>query len=213
MTYYVTDFESGRLVTTVGNVCAPVRLTGAVYTDGSAAVTVADTSHLWSGMLLVGKHVAAGTTVLTVDTATTFTMSAPASGAGSGLILLALGYDPTPRLEDIRVENYRDLYSGLGSHVGLFDDNKHAYAYMQAPEGYGVYADPGQPITLETLTGGGSTVAFLAGQPKVSVSDHVDHVPPRSQTQTITEVRFVCNDGTVVPIRKTPELHIVQAVV
>jgi hypothetical protein len=217
MIYDCYNIRGGRLVSTVGNVAAPVRLTGAVLTNGSALVTVDSTANLWPGMLLQGRNIPTGTLVLSVDTATTFTMTANASAAvaAPGVIVVALGYDTTVRTGTFNIENYRNLFSGLGSQQGAATASGTAVA-LGGPEGYGVILDPTQaltPVKFTSVDPNNAPVAvsyFLTGTPKVVVSDHVLGVAPREQTQKVTYVRFICTDGSQVPVQWTPTLHIVQ---
>ena len=73
------------------NHSTPLSLTGCTTTSGSATVTCASTTGLWPGMLVAGTNVPTGTTVISITSATTFVLSANATGSGSALTLSAGG--------------------------------------------------------------------------------------------------------------------------
>ncbi|MFZ4593305.1 MAG: beta strand repeat-containing protein, partial [Verrucomicrobiaceae bacterium] len=87
----VNSFKGGVNVTngavTVGG---STTLAAGVTTFGSSSVTVTSTAGLLPGMVITGTNIAPGTTVSTVDSATTFTLSKAAIGTGTALAPVAI---------------------------------------------------------------------------------------------------------------------------
>lgn len=78
---------------------------------------------------------------------------------------------------------FRDIFGGMGIQgavdAGSFGGTSYT-ATLGAPQGYGIYADPNQPIDAALVTsGGGSVSAYLAATPKGTVSDEVGHASLR----------------------------------
>lgn len=88
----VTAATAGHVRQAVGmaNRTVPVSLTN-VVTNGTIAVTCASTASLWPGMRITGPTIAAGTSVARVVSATSFELTTPAAGSGTGLSLTAAG--------------------------------------------------------------------------------------------------------------------------
>jgi hypothetical protein len=221
--FKVYDTETGRVVSIIERVADAVRLAAAVLTNGSAAVTVTSTTGLHPGMLLIGKGIAAGTTVATVDTATTFTMSANATAdvGAPGVFILALSYIPykadgTLEVKEVHLEHYRDLFEDViddvGIRLGYINDNAQQAYYTGSKEMKGVVL-PGAMTVFGGPTGndlGAQTFCnVFTDNPTFSVSDHVKHEPPREQKQKCSFVHFILDDGTLLPVLRMPSYDIV----
>ncbi|WP_395741033.1 hypothetical protein [Prosthecobacter sp.] len=208
-TWQVVDEESGRVVETIGCVAASVKLAGVLLTQNNAVVTCAATTGLWPGMVLVGKGITNGTTVATVDTATTFTMSAVATATvnAPGVQVVARSYIPyrfdgTVATVDLNIEPYRDLFGGSTAFSVTAGGND-SPGNGNAMEGAGVY------ITAPTrgvVNSGGGTVSVLTGTLNAAVDDRLTHTAPRQQKQTVTVVHFILDDGNVLPKRWSASL-------
>jgi len=68
-----------------------ISLAAGTWSAASTAVTVTSTTGLFPGMTVSGTGIPAGTTVAAITGATTFTLSAPATAAGSDLAITATG--------------------------------------------------------------------------------------------------------------------------
>jgi autotransporter-associated beta strand protein len=68
---------------------ATVAMTGGVTTNGSANVTVASTTGLLPGMIVTGTGIPLGATVAGITNPTSFVLSVPATGPGTGLAINA----------------------------------------------------------------------------------------------------------------------------
>ncbi len=220
--YKVYDTESGRVVSIIERVADAVRLAAGVLTSGSAEVTVTSTTGLWPGMLLIGKGITAGTKVLTVDSATGFTMTANASATvnAPGVFITALAYVPykadgTLEVREVHLDHYRDLFSSLGLQGHVVDADTGSLTFpklgspLGGPEGVGIIPDPDVPLEVDSLVGTLSGVAVVKAAPKLVLSDHIAHTPPREQTQKCSFVHFILDDGTLLPVLRMPAYDIV----
>ena len=72
------------------NRTAPVALASCI-TNGTAQVTCASTAALWPGMRVTGPTIAAGTSVLRINSATSFDLTTAATDSGTGQTLTAAG--------------------------------------------------------------------------------------------------------------------------
>jgi len=214
-TFNVYDTESGRIITVIKRIAASVKLEAAALTNASAAVTVTSTAGLWPGMLLIGKGITSGTTVASVDTATTFTMSAAASAAGTGLFIVALSYIPyksdgTIETRDVHLEHYRDLFNDSSQVMaGITPD---ALSGTLLSPGAVTYVD--EPVLQEAGSFGGAFMlsnAIVSGTAKVTLSDDKAHLAPRSQIETCSFVHFILDDGALLPVLRKPSFNIVPA--
>jgi len=221
--FKVYDTESGRVVSIIERVADAVKLAAGVLTNGSAAVTVESTADLFPGMLLIGKGIAPGTTVLTVDTATTFTMSANATAAvnSPGVFIMALSYIPykadgTLEVREVHLEHYRDLFEDE-TVIGIRDDfvnDNGGTSYWRGSKTVKGAILPGDAAVIM----GGSTGADLgvttfcdlfSDAPTFTKSDQRAHVHPREQKQKCSFVHFVLDDGTLLPVLRMPSYDIV----
>lgn len=204
--YEIRDKESGLQLTVVPNV-ASGRMAGAELANGSPVVTLSGagntTEGLWPGMLVVGKGIPADTIVLSIDGSTSFTLSESATATLSGLVLVARGYLPEITTKNLNIEHYRDLFGGSTA----FDCGG-ALSRQVSMEGVGFY------ITTPTFSvfddGFNATQGRLIGTPNAAVSDNINHTPPREQTQKVSFVLFVCDDGALVPMQVFPNTLIAQ---
>ena len=80
---------SSNLVFSPEDTTAATSLTGASTTADSPTVTVASTTGLVPGMAVFGPNIRAGTTILSINSATGITLSQTATAAGSSLTLSA----------------------------------------------------------------------------------------------------------------------------
>lgn len=223
--YKVYDTESGRVVSIIERVADAVRLAAGVLASGSAEVTVTSTTGLWPGMLLIGKGITPGTKVLTVDSATSFTMTANASATvnAPGVFITALAYVPykadgTLEVREVHLEHYRDLFEDITADVGIRDaytNDNNQQAYYTASRAMKGAILPGDCEVFGGPTGAtlGATTFCLAftDDPTFSTSDHVSHTPPREQTQKCSFVHFILDDGTLLPVLRMPAYDIVPA--
>lgn len=93
---------------------------------------------------------------------------------------------------------YRDIFAGLGVQGASEPKSQSGVSYnapFGAPQGYGIYADPNQGITTELVASGIGSVAYLAGQPKATVSDEVGHNPLRQTFLPRTHWKFTMSTG------------------
>lgn len=219
-TYDITDKESGLLLQRVPNV-AGCRLGGLALTSGSAVGTFSGagntTEGLWPGMLVVGKGIPANTIVLSIDSETTFTMSENATATVSGIIVVGRGYLPEVTTKNINIEHFRDLFDNtveLGVRKQQTPPDGPAY-WVGVRQFNGVVL-PASPAIFGADTGAdlGATsfCQLFADAPTFGLSDHHTHTPPREQTQKVSFVLFVCDDGALVPIQIFPNTLIAQAV-
>ena len=74
---------------TVADASAGVALTGATFATASTAITVASTTGLQAGMVVVGAGIPAGATVASVTNATSFVLSTNTTAAGASIGLAA----------------------------------------------------------------------------------------------------------------------------
>lgn len=222
--YRVYDTENGRVVSEIKRVANACQLAGGAITSGSASVTVTDTTGLWPGMLLIGKGITAGTTVLSVDTPTAFTMSAVATATGSPLQIVALSYIPykadgTIDVREVHLEHYRDLFDT--------EDELYIRGEYQPEEGGLETARgattmrgaviPGDDAEVEAylIPGAGvgdplvPTVHVFTDTPSFTTSDEVAHTAPREQIQKCSFVHFILEDGTLLPVLRMPSFDIV----
>lgn len=209
-TYDITDKESGLLLQRVPNV-AGCRLSGCALEIGSAVGTFSGagntTEGLWPGMLVVGKGIPANTIVLSIDSETTFTMSENATATVSGIIVVGRGYLPEITTKNINIEHYRDLFGDMTEmQVKMTGGDKAGELSMP---GAGVYMD--DPV-FDAFSGGTTGKVSVKGTAKAALSDNIAHVAPREQTQKVSFVLFVCDDGALVPIQIFPNTLIAQAV-
>lgn len=89
---------------------------------------------------------------------------------------------------------YRDIFTGLGIQGGAYAGSYGGISYkasLGAPQGYGIYADPNQPITGGIITDGG----VLLGEPKATVSDEVGHASLRQSLLARTYWKFTMSTG------------------
>jgi hypothetical protein len=206
MIYNCYDIESGMVVSTFMNVQDSQRLTGATVTSGSAAVIVASTEQLWPGMRVVGKGIPANTLVLSIDSATGFTMTANGTATNAGLIIIAHAYVDVEVVRAIHIEHYRDLFGGSTAY-GVTSGGNDTGA-TGSLEGAGVYiTNP----TRATVNNGSGTATMLSGTLVAAQSDVVSHTPPRTQTRDVTVHFLICKDGTILPVAVFPGMHLAQS--
>ncbi len=212
--YKVYDTESGRVVSLIERVADAVQLAAGATTSGSASVSVTSTTGLWPGMLLIGKGIVAGTKVLSVDTATTFTMDANASATGSPLIIIALSYIPykadgTLEEKAVHLQHYRDLFNDSTPMV-ILDGTGGSAVSAGALDTPGVVLYPTPATTVFNPPDGGSAGNInVDGTAELSVSDDKAHTPPREQEQICSFVHFILDDGTLLPVLRMPSYDIV----
>lgn len=215
-TFQVYDTESGRIISIIKRVAAGVKLTAAELVSTNTSVTVTTTVGLWPGMLLTGKGIAVGTTVASVDTATTFTMSAAATASGTGLFIVAVSYIPykadgTIDTRDVHLEHYRDLFNDISPVMVGISPADISGANM-AP-GVVTYVD--EPVFQAAGSFGGAFLlsnAIVSGTAKVTLSDDKAHLAPRVQTETCSFVHFVLDDGALLPVVRKPSYNIVPVI-
>ena len=207
--FQVYDTESGRIISTIKRVAAGVKLEAAALTSTNASVTVTSTTGLWPGMLLIGKGITTGTTVASIDTATTFTMSAAATASGTGLFIVAVSYIPykadgTIETRDVHLEHYRDLFSDSSTIMA------------RSPSGLsGLLTSPGAVtyIADPVLQAAGALFilsdAIVTGTATLTLSDDKAHLAPRAQIETCSFVHFVLDDGALLPVLRKPSYNIV----
>lgn len=212
MTYNCYDIESGRVVSVFANV-AGARLTGAVLTNGSASVTVDSTAELWPGMIVVAKGIPANTVVLSIDSATAFTMTANATAALEGGIIVARGYVSETVVRELHIEHYRDIFSGaVGFALAASGNAANGLPVTTVANGqssgstYYIVC----PVAGTVPSGGAGLSGFITGQVRSSQSDDISHTPPRAQIQKVSTVFFICNDGAILPATVLPNLHFTQ---
>jgi hypothetical protein len=85
---------------------------------------------------------------------------------------------------------FRDIFSGLGAQGAAFAGSIGGVNYLAgfgAPQGFGIYADPNEPITAALSGSSTFTMGYLEGTPKATVSDEVSHFPLR---QTLLNKTF-----------------------
>jgi autotransporter-associated beta strand protein len=82
---------AGTIVGTAVTTSAQNTLTAGQTTVGSTSVTVTSTAALSVGMGVSGTGIPVGASVVSKDSATTFTITAPATASGNGLTILAGG--------------------------------------------------------------------------------------------------------------------------
>ncbi len=117
----VTALRAGgdvRQRATVANHTVPVVVANCT-TYGTTTVTCASTAGLWPGMLITGPNIAAGTTISTVPTTTTFTINPAATGSGPGLSLTAAGVtltncSTTATSPNVSCDSNVGLITGMG---------------------------------------------------------------------------------------------------
>lgn len=216
-TWVVFDTVNNRKCATLNNVTPSVYLTAVTLTNGSPTVTftLGTGQAVFPGMLLVGKGVPTGTTILSVDgTAagvTTLTMSGNASAAGSGLQVLARSYIPyqsdgslDTRL--INLEHYRDLWTGSTS-MQMLQGSPIANAGSVIMPGFGLIVPA---PSLKAGTGGTLGAVSVEGEVEPVISDNLTHTPPREQTQKVSFVNFILDDGTCCPVCRFPGYDILR---
>jgi hypothetical protein len=206
MIYNCYDIESGMVVSTFANVQGTQRLTAATVTVGSAVVAVASTAQLWPGMRVVGKGIPANTLVLSIDSATGFTMTAPGTATNAGLIIIAHAYVDVEVVRAIHIEHYRDLFGGTTTYGVTSGGND--LGNTASMEGAGVYITA---PTRATVISGGGTVTSLSGTLNAAVDDRLAHIAPRTQTRDVTTHFLICTDGTILPVAVFPGMHLAQS--
>lgn len=85
---------------------------------------------------------------------------------------------------------FRDIFSGLGVQGGVSAGASGGVSYaatLGAPQGFGIYADPNQPIIANLVGGAPGYSGALFATPKASISDEVGHLPLR---QTLLNKTF-----------------------
>jgi len=82
--YFSNQDSSSLSLLSDGPVLQSISLTGANLTNTSPIVTVASTAGLVAGVVVTGTGIPAGATVLSVDSATQFTLAVPATSTTSG---------------------------------------------------------------------------------------------------------------------------------
>lgn len=223
--YEITDMESSLLLGVVRNVTSG-RLAGAALELGSPVVNLSGqgntTDELWPGMLVVAKGIPANTIVLSIDSSTSFTMSQDATADAEGVVIVARGYLPEITTKNINIEHYRDLFD-VESEINFRTD-------YQGEEGGPVKARGSQTMPAALIptgatavqgavepgggfSGQGNTVLIArayADTLQFAVSDAHNHTPPREQTQKVSFVLFVCDDGALVPVPVYPKTLITQ---
>lgn len=91
---------------------------------------------------------------------------------------------------------FRDLFSGLGTQQGAAHPNASNYsANLGAPQGYGIALDPSLPLTAIDLVAGGLTTAIVTGTPKVFLSDDVAHAALRQTFLARTHWKFTISSS------------------
>ena len=215
--------ESSLLLGVVRNVTSG-RLAGAALELGSPVVNLSGqgntTDELWPGMLVVAKGIPANTIVLSIDSSTSFTMSQDATADAEGVVIVARGYLPEITTKNINIEHYRDLFD-VESAINFRTD-------YQGQEGGPVKAPGSQTMpaaliptgataiqgAVEAVTGYTGSTALIArayaDTLQFAVSDAHNHTPPREQTQKVSSVLFVCDDGALVPVPVYPKTLITQ---
>lgn len=207
MIYDCFDSKSGRIVSTCYNV-AGCRLTGAGLTVASEVVTVASTDALWPGMLVVGKGIPPNTLVLSVDSATTFSMTAVATATVAGGIVVARGYISETVVESLNDGVYRDIFSAVGT-VDVVAGVGALQTKVSVPNvGSTLYIE--NPVVTQTGVGGANPSAVITGDVKASQSDPVSHTAPRPNVVPVSTVYFICTDGAICPAAKYPSYHFFQ---
>lgn len=222
--YRVYDTENGRVVSEIKRVANACLLAGGELTSGSASVTVTSTTGLWPGMLLIGKGITTGTTVLSVDTPTAFTMSAVATATGSSLQVVALSYIPykadgTLEVREVHLEHYRDLFD-VEQAINFRTDYVGQEGGIVKARGSQIMKAsviPTGNVAIEgfvtPVTGYTGTTALVAREfadtLDFTVSDVHTHTPPREQTQKCSFVHFILEDGTLLPVLRMPSFDIV----
>lgn len=215
-TFQVYDTESGRVISTIKRVAAGVKLEAAALVSTNASVTVTSTAGLWPGMLLIGKGITTGTTVASIDTATTFTMSAVATASGTGLYIIAVSYIPykadgTIETRDVHLEHYRDLFSDSSAVMAGISPNEISGS-LTSP-GAVTYID--NPVLQAAGTFGGGFLisnAIVSGTATLTLSDDKAHLAPRAQIETCSFVHFVLDDGALLPVLRRPSYNIVPVI-
>jgi hypothetical protein len=93
---------------------------------------------------------------------------------------------------------FRDIFGGLGVQGAADAGSSGGASYtaaLGAPQGYGIYADPNQPIDGALVSSGIAFSAYLAGTPKGTVSDEVGHASLRQTFLARTHWKFTMSAG------------------
>lgn len=209
--FKVYDTDSGRVISIIQRVADAQRLTSAAYTSGQSTVTVTTTASLWPGMLLIAKGVPTGTTVLSVDSATTFTMSGNATATVSAGIIIALAYlpykaDGTVVTKEIHLEHYRDLFSEAGTPMFITNDDGDTIGNLVSP---GIILYPEEPEFQVATVATPEIPVSVKGVAALTMSDDKTHLAPREQIQVCSFVHFILEDGTLLPVLRKPSFDIV----
>lgn len=219
--FQVFDTESGRIVSTIKRVAEGVKLAAAALVATNPVVNVTSTDGLWPGMLLTGKGVVPGTTVSSVDTQTSFTMSANASASGTGLFVVGTSYIPylsdgTVAIKEVHLEHFRDFFDDTTT-VGIRSQRLAGppIEYFYGVKTLKAAVIPGDPAVVfggPTGADAGATtfIDVFTDNPAFSISDHVAHEPPREQVQKCSFVHFILDDGTLLPVLRMPAYDIVS---
>lgn len=219
-TWIVFDTQRNRKAATICHVAPSVVLKGVTLTNGSATMTFTALTDdkVFPGMLLMGKGIPDGTRVLTVDGDTTLTMSAAASAAGSGLWVMCRSYlpykeDGTIDTKNVHLEHYRDYVTGTSSMslVAQRGDYLTVVGPWVSGSGVSIYPDEGTVQVESAQATTGNYTPALHGTMKVGISDPVKHIPPREQTQVVSFVHFILDDGNLCPVTRYPGYDIVPA--
>jgi hypothetical protein len=180
--YQAFNIRTGLRVATLDGVADPVALTGVDVTEGSAVLTFAALAGgvlLFPGMVVYAQGVPAGTVLLSVDTATTGTLSVPATATVSGVLGLCLSLDLTIRSVSYAAGVYRDIWKLTKLSVGGIDMEK-----------------AGSSFTGYSLTGSAVNATGVTRY----VSDEVANEPPRQKTEGWSVNRFVLSNGQIVEV-------------
>lgn len=208
--FRVYDTASGRVVSTISRVADAQRLAAVAVTNASPTATTTTTASLWPGMLLIGKGIPVGTTVLSVDSTTEFTMSGNATAAGTDLTVIALAFIPYTSAgviaeKEVHLEHYRDIWSDV-TPLFVTDAEGLTVGVLDAP---GVTVYPDDPDFAVADSASATTKATVTGTATLTLSDDRKHEPPREQVQICSFVHFILDDGTLVPVLRLPSYDIV----
>ncbi|MBU6302827.1 MAG: sulfatase-like hydrolase/transferase [Verrucomicrobia bacterium] len=162
-----------RQAVATSNRTVPLTLTS-VATNGTTTVTCASTAGLWPGMLITGPNIAGSingtatgnTTIASVTNATTFELSQPATGSGTGLTLTAAGVTlancTTIAGTSVTCASTAGLLNGM-SLTGTGLANNATVASVTGATTFTMNAAPTTPGPALTIVASGAAAEFNGG--------------------------------------------------
>ena len=185
----ITGVTSISSIDTVGTATA---YTGSAITSGSPYMQVSSTANIRPGSNVYGSGIPTGATVLAINTATTFTLSAVATATiGSLTLTIATVSDADMKLLTVNSGWYRDIftettqlaYSGGTPGNSFPVDTKSAIIYKD-------------PVTIEGTSG--LLGLNVNATPLATTSDQLAHVALRQATWLESLWAFTCTTDAVV---------------